>query len=71
VRDVFAREAVVAEFFLREAVGGLVVRLGPLADGPDRQLLGPCGQASAVQVFEHPSAPCGHGAISCTEGWME
>jgi hypothetical protein len=46
--DGFEIEAVVAPFFLCEAVGGLVVMLRPLADGPDSHLLGPCGQASEL-----------------------
>jgi hypothetical protein len=71
VRDVVEIEAGVAAFFLRDAVGGLVVMLGQVADGPDRHLLGPFGQASEVQVFDHPSAQCGHGSLSCTSGWME
>jgi hypothetical protein len=46
--DVFKIEEVVAPFCLGDAVGGLVVMLRQLADGPDRPLLGPCGQASEL-----------------------
>jgi hypothetical protein len=54
--DVLESEAVVAEFFLGDAVGGLVRRLRQLADSPDIHRLGPCGQASEWQVFEQPLA---------------
>ena len=46
--DVFEIEEVVAQFFLGDAVGGLVAMLRQLADGPDLHLLGPCGQAAEL-----------------------
>ena len=66
MRDVFEIEKVGTEFFLRNIVGGLVVMLRQLADGPDIHLLGPCGQASELQVFDHPLAQLSHGYTSCT-----
>jgi hypothetical protein len=36
------------------------------ADSPDIQLLGPFGEAAALPVFEHPSAPLSHGDSSGT-----
>jgi len=62
--DVFEIEEVVAQFFLRDAVGGLVGVLRQLADGPDIHLLGPCGQASEWQVFDHSLAQLSHGDTS-------
>jgi hypothetical protein len=46
--DVFEIETGGPEFFLGDAVGGLVVMRRQWADGPDLHLLGPCGQASEV-----------------------
>jgi hypothetical protein len=66
VLDVREREAGVTEFFLRDAMGGLVVMRRQLADGPDVHLLGPFGQASEWQVFDPPLAPLSHGSTSCT-----
>jgi hypothetical protein len=66
VLDVLEIEEVVTEFFLRDAVGGLVLVLRQLADGPDVHLLGPCGQASVLQVGDHPLAQLSHGYTSCT-----
>jgi hypothetical protein len=66
VLDVLEIEEVVTEFFLREAVRGLVVMLRQLADSPDRHLLGPFGEASELQVFDHPLAQLRHGDTSCT-----
>ena len=66
MRNVLEREEVITEFYLRDAVGGLVVMLRELADSPDIHLLGPCGQASELQVFEHPLAQLSHGDTSCT-----
>ena len=66
VRDVLAREDVVAECFLGDAVGGLVLRLRQLADSPDIPLLGPGGQASELPVFDQPLASWGDGDPSCT-----
>jgi hypothetical protein len=57
VRDVLEREEVGPEFVLRDAVGGLVVMVRPLPDGPDLHLLGPFGQASALQICNHLLAP--------------
>ena len=51
--------------FLREAVGGLVVMVRQLPDGPDLPLLGPFGQASQLPVFNHPLAQWRHGSTSC------
>jgi hypothetical protein len=42
--------------------------LRQLADGPDRPLLGPCGQASELPVFDHALASSGHGSPSCASG---
>ena len=64
--DVLAIEEVITEFYLRDAVGGLVAVLRELADSPDLHLLGPCGQASELQVFDHPLAQLSHGETSCT-----
>jgi hypothetical protein len=66
VLDVLEIEAVGTAFLLRDAVGGLVVMLRQLADGPDVHLLGPCGQATELQVFDHPLAQLSHGYASCT-----
>ena len=59
-------QAVITECYLRDAVGGLVLVLRELADSPDRHLLGPCGQASELPVFDHPLAQLSHGDTSCT-----
>ena len=64
VRAVRARAAVVTARCLRAVRRGLAVRRREVADGPDRQLLRPCGQASEVPVLEPPLAPWGHGATS-------
>jgi hypothetical protein len=64
VLDILEIAKVVTKFFLRDAVGRLVVMLRQLADGPDIHLLGPFGQASEWQVFDHPWAPWRHGSTS-------
>jgi hypothetical protein len=64
VLDVLEIEEVVTAFFLRDAVGGLVVMVRQLPDGPDIHLLSPFGQASQLQVFDHPLAQWRHGATS-------
>jgi hypothetical protein len=70
-RDVRAREAGGTAFLRRDAVGGLVVMLRRLADGPEVQLLGPFGQATEWPVFEQPLAPLSHGDASCPGGVMD
>ncbi len=65
VRDVLEREERATECFFREAVGGLVVMVRQLPDGPDLPLLGPFGQASQLPVFNHPLAQWRHGSTSC------
>jgi hypothetical protein len=64
VLDVLEIEEVVTEFFLRDAVGGLVVMVRQLPDGPARHLLGPFGQASEVPSFKQPLAPWRQGSTS-------
>jgi len=66
VRNVLEIEEVITEFYLRDAVGGFVVVLRELVDSPDIHLLGPCGQASELQVFKHSLAQLSHGDTSCT-----
>jgi hypothetical protein len=66
--DVLEIEAVVTEFFLRDAVGGRVVMLRQLANSSDIPLLGPFGQAFELQVFEHALAQVRHGDTSCRCG---
>jgi hypothetical protein len=66
VLNVLEIEEVITECYLRDAVGGLVVVLRELVDSPDIHLLGPCGQASELQVFNHPLAQLSHGDTSCT-----
>ena len=54
--------------FLREPGGGRVGRCGQVVDGPDRHLLGPCGQAAELEIVAHPLVQWRHGSTSCTYG---
>jgi hypothetical protein len=52
VFDVFDVEKVLAEFFVANLVGGLVIMLGELADGANIHLLGSLRHALQLQVFD-------------------
>jgi hypothetical protein len=70
VLDVLEVEAVIAPCCLRDPVRGLVVMVRQLAHSPDIHLLGPLGQAAALEVFEHALTKRGHGSPACTcRGW--
>jgi len=53
VPDIFHPQEVLAEFFLGDKVGRLVVMVGKLTNGPQVTFLGPFRHAVELQVFEH------------------
>jgi hypothetical protein len=56
VLDVLEGEEIVTQFFLRNMLRGFVVVLSQLPYSSDITLLGPCGEASELEVFEHALA---------------
>ena len=58
----------VPECFLPDLVGGRLGMGREVADGPDRDLLRPFGQATQLSVLDHPLVQWGHGFTSCTYG---
>jgi hypothetical protein len=51
--DVDDAEEVLAEFFLGDQVGRLVIMFGELADGSGVRLLSPLGEPSELKTLDH------------------
>jgi len=62
--DVLEEEKVLAQFFLGDQVGGLVIVFRQLPHGPDVTFLRAFGQAFKLETLDHSLSQFGHGYTS-------